>query len=235
MRRQGVRIAVSLSFLLLLIGLSTGPSHAQAHIDRALPSAPLPRTSLLTIFPEIDIVKDPTRPVPPLSARPKFEIAYHKICSPAWLPTLSRILHFSRRPTVVPRTARDGGLSDNASVTTPRTSPRSLFFLRGLCRRPSPGPAILPSGMVSVSRRERWILRSQVVAFSDRGKPYAQLREPARLWPSVALRNAYMHARSVSFVNNMNRYGISFASDIAVDTIYEFDLRRLLQRRLSQP
>src|SRR5580658_10399310 len=98
MRRQGVRIAVSLSFLLLLIGLFAPISHAQATIDPSLPSAPLPHTGLLTIFPEFDIVKDPTRAVPPLTARQKFEIAYHKVCSPALLADALADAAFEQAP-----------------------------------------------------------------------------------------------------------------------------------------
>jgi hypothetical protein len=234
MRRQGVRFAVSLSFL--LIRLSTGPSYGQAHIDPALPSTPLPHISLLTIFPELDIVKDPTRPVPPLTARQKFEIAYHKICSPALAADALADSAFEQATNGGPAYGQGWeAFGKRVGYNAANFTTKSLFSAGIVPAAFHQDPRYFRLGTGSVAQRVRWILRSQFVAFSDRGNPMPNYGNLLGFGASVALSNAYMPARSVSFADDVKSYGISFAATIAVDTIYEFDLRRLLQRRLSQP
>jgi hypothetical protein len=236
MRRQGVRFAVFLSFLLLLIGLSTPILRAQATIDPSLPAAPLPHTGLLTIFPEFDIVKDPTRPVPPLTARQKFEIAYHKICSPALAADALADSAFEQATNGGPAYGQGwGAFGQRVGYNAANFTSKSLFSAGIVPAVFHQDPRYFRLGTGSVAKRMRWILRSQVVAFSDRGNSIPNYGNLLGFGASVALSNAYMPARSVSFVNDVKSYGISFAATIAVDTIYEFDLRRLLQRRLSQP
>lgn len=235
MRRRGVRFAVSLSFLLLLIGPSTRPSYGQAHIDPALPSAPLPQTGLLTIFPEFDIVKDPARPVPPLSARQKFEIAYHKICSPNLLADALADSAFQQATNTGPAYGQGwGAFGQRVGYNAANFTTKALFSAGIVPAAFHQDPRYFRLGKGSVAKRVRWILRSQVVAFSDRGKLMPNYGNLLGFGASVALSNAYMPARSVSFGNDVKSYGFSFAATIAVDTIYEFDLRRLLQRRHSQ-
>jgi hypothetical protein len=236
MRRQGVRIAVSLSFLLLLIGLSTGPSHAQAHIDPALPSAPLQRTGLLTIFPGFDIVKDPTRPVPPLTARQKFEIAYHKICSPALATDALADSMFEQATNGGPTYGQGwGAFGQRVGYNAANFTSKSLFSAGIVPVAFHQDPRYFRLGTGSAAKRMRWILRSQVVAFSDRGNIMPNYGNLLGFGASVALSDVYMPAHSVSFINDVKSYGISFGATVVVDTIYEFDLTRILQRRHSQP
>jgi len=236
MRRQGVRFAVSLSFLLLLIGLHAPISHAQAHIDPALPSAPLPRTGFLTIFPEFSIVKDPTRSVPPLTARQKFEIAYHKICSPNLLADALADSAFQQATNTGPAYGQGwGAFGQRVGYNAANFTTKSLFSAGIVPVVFHQDPRYFRLGTGSAAKRIRWVLRSQVVAFSDRGNSMPNYGNLLGFGASVALSNAYMPARSVSFVNDVKSYGFSFGATIAVDTIYEFDVMRLLLRRHSQP
>jgi hypothetical protein len=236
MRRRGVRNSVSLSFLLLLIGLFAPISRAQATIDPSLPSAPLPRTGLLTIFPEFGIVKDPTPPVPPLTARQKFEIAYDKICSPALLADALADSAFEQATNGGPAYGQGwGAFGQRVGYNAANFTTKSLFSAGIVPAVFHQDPRYFRLGTGSAAKRMRWILRSQVVAFSDRGNPMPNYGNLLGFGASVALSNTYMPARSVSFVNDVRSYGISCGATIAVDTIYEFDLRRLLQRRHSQP
>ena len=167
-------------------------------MDPALPSAPLPQTGLLTIFPEFDIVKDPARPVPPLSARQKFEIAYHKICSPSLLADALADSAFQQATNTGPAYGQGWGAFGNASVTTPRIHHQGSFFCGDCAGGLSPGPAILSLGWVRLPNACAGSCAARCCLQRPR-KLDAQLRQPARLW-RLRCAQQRLHARAQCFI-----------------------------------
>ncbi|MFZ0336746.1 MAG: hypothetical protein WAL45_01855, partial [Terracidiphilus sp.] len=75
-----------------------------------------------------------------------------------------------------------------------------------------------------------WVLRSQVVAFSDRGAAMPNYGKLIGFAASTLLSNAYMPASSVSPENDLKGYGIKFGASVAISTVHEFDLTRFLRK-----
>jgi hypothetical protein len=232
MRRRRLRITVPLTLLLPLIGFFASLLHAQATIDPSLPSAPLPRAGLLTIFPEFDIVKDPTRSTPPLKARQKFEIAYRKICSPILPADALADSAFQQATNTGPAYGQGWeAFGQRFGYNAANFTTKSLFSAGIVPAAFHQDPRYFRLGTGSAAKRIRWILRSQIVAFSDRGNSMPNYGNLLGFAASVALSNAYMPARSVSFVNDVRSYGITFSATAAVDFIYEFDLTRVFRKQ----
>jgi len=232
MRRRGLRIAVAPSFLLLLIGFFPPISHTQATIDPALPPTPLERGAHLSLFPEYQVVNDTNEPVPQLTVRQKFEIAYRKTFSPALPIDSLAFAGFSQATNTGPAFGQESGAFGKRVGYYATNFATKTFFAFGIVPAAfHQDPRYFRRGSGSVGSRIGWILRSQAFAFSDRGAAMPNYGKLAGYAASTALSNAYMPASSVSLGNNLKGYGIKFGFSIAVDAVYEFDPTRLLRKR----
>jgi hypothetical protein len=79
-----------------------------------------------------------------------------------------------------------------------------------------------------------WVLRSQVVAFSDRGAAMPNYGKLIGYAASTAFSNVYMPAQNVTLGNNLKGYGIKFGASVAIGTIHEFDLTHFVRKRLAR-
>jgi hypothetical protein len=236
MRKRDRRIAVSPYFLLLLIGLFPAISHAQTHIDPALPAAPLERGEYWSLFPGYEVVDNLHEPVPPLTVRQKFGIAYRKTLTPALPIDSLAIAGFDQATNSGPAYGQEwGAFGKRVGYAAANFTTKSLFAFGIVPAAFHQDPRYFRLGSGSFRTRMGWVLRSQVIAFSDRGTTMPNYGKLIGFAASTVLSNVYMPAQSVSLRNNLEGYGIKFGASIAIGTVHEFDLTRLLQRRHSQP
>jgi hypothetical protein len=232
MRSWCLRLAPSASFLLLLIGISAVISHAQAHIDPALPPAPLPRGDYWSLFPGYEVANHGNQSVPRLTVRQKFEIAFRKTFAPALPIDSLAIAGFDQATNDGPAYGQEwGAFGKRVGYNAANFTTKSLFAFGIVPAAFHQDPRYFRLGSGSMRARMWWILRSQVVAFSDRGAAMPNYGKLIGFAASTALSNAYMPAQSVSLGNNLRGYGIKFGASVTVSAIHEFDLTRLIRRR----
>jgi hypothetical protein len=231
-----LRIALPTSFLLLLLGFSPLVAGAQTHIDPALPPTPLPRAGYWSLFPAYQVVDNGNEPVPRLTARQKFEIAYRKTFAPALPVDSLAIAGFDQATNFGPAYGQGwGAFGKRVGYNAANFTSKTLFAYGIVPAAFHQDPRYFRLGSGSTRARILWILRSQVMAFSDRGATMPNYGKLIGYAASTALSNAYMPARSVSLGKDLEGYGIKFAASVTVSTIHEFDWTRLLLRRHSQP
>lgn len=220
-------------FLPALVALATGVLRAQATVDRSLPPAPLPQSAHFTLFPGYEAVESSGGRVPPLTTRQKFTIAYRKIAAPALPIDVLAVSGFDQATNAGPAYGQEWGafgkrLAYNAANCA--TKPFFAFGVVPAAFHQDPRYFRVGSGD-SAARRIRWVLFSQVAAFSDRGALMPNFGKLLGYGASTALSNAYMPAGSISFGNDMKAYGIKFGVSIGVDLVHEFNLVGWFRRR----
>jgi hypothetical protein len=236
MRRRRRRRHNYLSFLLLLVAFSPPISHAQANINPALPAATLERGNYWSLFPTYETVVNAHETVPPLTVRQKFEIAYRKTFSPALPIDSLAIAGFDQATNLGPAYGQEwGAFGKRVGYNAANFTTKSLFAFGIVPAAFHQDPRYFRLGSGSFRARMGWVLRSQVVAFSDRGTAMPNYGKLIGYAASTALSNAYMPRQSVSRGNDLEGYGIKFGASILVSTIHEFDLTRLIERRHSHP
>lgn len=225
MRTWRLRIASSTFFLFLLFGLFPGISHAQAHIDPALPPAPLPHGGYWSLIPSNEVVKNAHRPVPRLTVRQKFEIAYRNTLTPALPFDSLAVAGFDQATNVGPAYGQEwGAFGKRVGYNAANFTSKSLFAFGIVPAAFHQDPRYFRLGSGSMRARMLWVLRSQVVAFSDRGAAMPNYGKLIGFAASTLLSNAYMPASSVSPENDLKGYGIKFGASVAISTVHELSL-----------
>jgi hypothetical protein len=235
MRTRCLRFAVSTPFLLLMIGLAAVIAHAQAHIDPALPPAPLPRGDYWSLFPSYEVANNGNQPVPRLTVRQKFEIAYRKTFTPV-LPIDSLVISgFDQATNLGPAYGQEWGAFGKRIGYTAANFTTTRLFASGIVPAAvHQDPRYFRLGSASMRARMGWVLRSQVVAFSDRGAAMPNYGKLIGYAASTAFSNVYMPAQNVTLGNNLKGYGIKFGASVAIGTIHEFDLTHFVRKRLAR-
>jgi len=216
------------SVLAAFLCISSGILRAQASIDPSLPSAPLPHVAFFTFFPGYETVKNPGRPVPPLTTRQKFKIACRKTFSPALPIDALAVSGWDQATNFGPDYGQEwGGFGKRVAYNAANFTTKAFFAIGIVPAAFHQDPRYFRLGAGStVAKRIRWALLNQVAALSDRGTLMPNYGKLIGYGASTALSNAYMPARSVSFSNDMKGYGIKFGASIAIDLVHEFDLAR---------
>jgi hypothetical protein len=230
MRTRRLQLSPITPFLFLLIGFVHPNSHAQASIDASLPAAPLPQSARFTIFPAYEAVENSTEPVPPLTVREKFEIVYRKTVSPALPIDALTVSGFDQATNDGPAYGQEwGAFGKRVAYNAANGVTKPLFAIGIVPAAFHQDPRYFRLGEGSAAKRIRWILLSQIVAFSDRGKLMPNYGKLLGYGASTALSNAYVPTRSISFTNNMKGYGIKFGVAVSVDLVHEFNLTRFVR------
>lgn len=196
---------------------------AQAPIDPSLPEAPLPHKRGVNLFPSLDVVPQSTEPVAPLRARQKFELAFRTTAS------------FSSLVRAEISTAWDHGLGVGpfygpgaegyAQLYGYNAANLSSGFLFVDALVPSiahQDPRYFRKGEGPVKSRVWWALRSEFVAFSDRGKPMPNYGNMVGLGMSSLLSDAYLPSRNVSVGNTFQAYGIKIGTTWGFNIFHEY-------------
>lgn len=213
------------------MGLVMGSLRAQAPVDPSLPSAPLPHAAFFSLFPSYEVVENPTQPVPPLTPWQKLQIAYRKTFAPA-LPIDSLFVSgFDQATNLGPPYGQEwGGFGKRVGYNAANFTSKSLLAFGLVPAAFHQDPRYFRLGTGSRRRRILWVLRSQVIAFSDRGTEMPNYGKLIGYAASTALSNTYMPRRSVTFGNNVEAYCIKFGVSSAVSLVHEFDLTRFVRK-----
>ena len=232
MRTWRPRITPSTSCVLLLAGFFPGISHAQAHIDPALSPAPLPHGRYWSLIPSNEVVKNAQRPVPRLTVRQKFEIVYRNTLTPALPFDSLAVAGLDQATNVGPAYGQEwGGFGKRVGYNAANFTTKSLFAFGIVPAVFHQDPRYFRLGSGSIRARMWWVLRSQVVAFSDSGAVMPNYGKLIGYAASTYLSNAYMPANSISLGNNLKGYGIKFGASVAINTVHEFDLTHFIRKR----
>ena len=127
-----------------------------------------------------------------------------------------------------------GAFGKRVGYTAANFTTKSLFAFGVVPAVFHQDPRYFRLGSGSIRARMGWVLRSQVVAFSDRGNAMPNYGKLIGFAASTALSNTYMPAQSISLGKNLKGYGIKFGASIAVGAIHEFDLTRLFRKPAPQ-
>ena len=217
--------------LCILAGIASGVLRAQAHIDPSLSSAPLPHSAHFTLFPGYEAVENTKIPVPPLTPRQKFAIAYRKIFAPALPIDALAVSGWDQATNFGPPFGQEwGAFGKRVAYNGANCVTKPLFAIGIVPAAFHQDPRYFRLGPDShVAKRVRWVLLSQVAAFSDRGTMMPNYGKLLGYGLSSALSNAYMPAQNVSMGHTMEGYSIKFGVSIGVDMVHEFNLVRFVR------
>jgi hypothetical protein len=229
---------VSRSFIWIFLSLllSVKPSAAQAAIDPSLPEAPLEHKRQLFLFAGYGTVMDPNNPVPPLRTEQKFEMAYRMTVDPSLFFRAALVSGFDKAADVGPDYGSGWSGFGQLYGYNAANIASSYFFGNALI--PTifhQDPRYFRKGSGTVKSRIGWALRSQIVAFSDRGTEMPNYGGLLGLSMSSALSAAYLPPQNISFANTMKGWAIREGVKTGLDVSREFgglgQLARLMKRR----
>jgi hypothetical protein len=216
-RRFSAALAASLFALLLL------PCRAQAPIDPSLPEEPLPHRRVLLLFPGYETVQDPTIPVAPLRTSQKFEMAYRKTFDPSFIIESVMFAGFDQAAGYGPDYG--SGISAFGQRVGYNAANLASTFLLTDAVLPTvfhQDPRYYRKGSGSVGSRVWWALRSEGVAFSDKGTEMPNYSTVLGFGMSTALSNAYSPQSSITLPKTMERYGVKFGVSLGLNLLREF-------------
>jgi len=224
---ENILIAV---LVVLAFGGAVAPG--QAPIDPNLPEAPLPENCAI-FTPGYDVVRPDETPVPPLTDKQKFEIAIHKTFSPSILLKSAIFTGFDRGLGTGPDYG-EGWESAGKLYGYTTANIASTYMIGGgvipvLFHQ---DPRYFRKGSGPVKSRILYALRSEVIAYSDRGTLMPNYGTIIGFGMSSALSNAYLPSDEVSFRNTMSRYALKFAVSSGFRVWAEFGSYRCLIDRL---
>ena len=184
------------------------------------------------MVPGYQVVPKEKTPVPPLRAKQKFQIAAHKTLSPS-------IFLMSTFPTGFDKAAGTGpdygtGWASAGKLYGYNTAnlASSYIFTGGLIPAVfHQDPRYFRKGEGPIKSRILYALRSEVVAYSDKGTPMPNYGMIIGLGMSSALSNAYLPARDVSFRNTMVSYAIRLGVSSGFRVFTEFGGFKVLTNR----
>lgn len=207
----------------------------QVRIDPALPEAPLPHQRTFFLFPGYDTVPSYTMAVPPLRTRQKFELAYRMTFDPSFPVRPAITTAYEEAVSVGPHYG-DGASGAAQLYGYNATNLASIFFftdglLPVVFRQ---DPRYFRKGGGSTKSRILWAARSQLVAYSDRGKQVPNYAQLLGFGMSAALSNAYLPSRNVSFGKTLESIGIKEGVQFSFNLVHEFRAVKLLQKLQGQ-
>jgi len=212
-------------FFLVTLNLLTGVLRAQAVVDPSLPPDPLPHSTFFSLFPGYEVVKDPAQRVPPLTVRQKLEIACRKTFAPALPIDALFVAGFDQATNMGPAYGQEwGAFGKRVGYNAANFTTKSLVAFGLVPAAFHEDPRYFRMGGGPARRRVLWVLRSQVIAFSDRGTEMPNYGKLLGFAASTAISNLYMPRSSVSFGNDVKGYGIKFGVSVGVGMVREFDL-----------
>lgn len=226
-------------YLCLFVLHFTPIAIAQAPIDPSLPEAPLPHKRALLLFPGYDVVPQATKPVAPLRNRQKFLMAYHSIFDPSFLIRSGIVTIFDKSLSAGPDYGR--GASGEAQLFGYNcTGLASTFFLSDalIPALVHEDPRYFRKGAGSVKSRIWWALRSEFVAFNDRGVQMPNYGVLVGFGLSTVLSDAYLPPKNVSVGKTFEGYSIKFGSNFGFNLLHEYGgvahIRKILLRHRNQ-
>ncbi len=198
-------------------------SFAQAPIDPSLPEMPLPHHRVLLLFPGYETIQDPNTPVAPLHTSQKFEMAYRKTVDPSFLIESAMFAGFDQGAGYGPQYGPGWGpYAQRFGYNAANLSSTFLFTDALLPTVLHQDPRYFRKGRGSVGSRVWWALRSEAVAFSDRGTQMPNYSNMIGFAMSTALSNAYSPPSSITFDKTMERYGVKLGVSFALNLMREF-------------
>ncbi len=211
-----------LRFILPLLFV-TASALAQAKIDPSLPEAPLPHRRVLFVFPGYETVQDPDTPLPPLRTKQKFEMAYKKIVDPSFLIESAIFAGFDQVSGYGPDYGSGAGpFAQRFGYNAANIGSTYLFTDALLPTLFHQDPRYFRKGHGSIQSRLWWTVRSQVVAYSDRGTEMPNYASMLGFGMSTALSNAYSPPSSITLSKTLERYGVKEGVSVGLNLLREF-------------
>ncbi len=220
----------------LLLLFAIGSSAAQAPIDPSLPDAPLAHRQEIFLFSGYGSVMNPHKPVPPLTTRQKYKLAFVETVDLSMLLRAAFVSGFDE-PSTSDR-IMGPAWADSANSTPHNAASIAInnffddAFIPSLVHQ---DPRFFRKGTGSVKSRIWWGIRSQFVAFSDQGKSMPNYGSIVGLPMATALSNAYLPAKNVSFGQTMEGIAIRIGVNAGLDTAREFGGLRTPGQDYSSP
>ncbi len=207
-------------FALLLI---VAPAFGQAKIDTALPESPLPHRRVLLLLPGDETMQDPNLPVAPLRTKPKFEMAYRKTVDPSFLIESAMFAGYDQAANYGPQYGSGWGpYAQRFGYNAANLSSTFLFTDAVLPTVFHQDPRYFRKGSGSIGSRVWWALRSEVVAFSDKGVEMPNYSSMLGFGMSTALSNAYSPPSSITFNKTMERLAVKEGVSFGLNIMREF-------------
>jgi hypothetical protein len=218
--------------LCFVSAIGLGSAFGQAQINPNLPEAPV-RESGAIFTPGYAVVRPEETSVPPLTAKQKFQVATHKTFSPSILVKSAIFTGFDRGLSTGPDYG-EGWESVGKLYGYTTANIASTYMIGGglvpvLFHQ---DPRYFRKGSGTVKSRILYALRSEMVAYSDRGTLMPNYGTIIGFGMSSALSNAYLPSDDVTFRNTMSRYALKFAVSSGFRVWAEFGGYRGLIDRL---
>lgn len=231
------RTLVLQASLLCVLGVLV--CRAQAPIDPSLPEAPLPHKRAFILFPGFDVVQQTTRPIPPLRAHQKFELAFRTTADVSLLVRAEITTMYEHAVGVGPFYQPGGAGYAQLYGYNAANLASGFLFSEGLVPAIAhQDPRYFRKGTGPVKSRILWALRSEFVAFSDRGRPMPNYGTVVGLGMSALLSDAYLPSQNVSVGNTLEGYGIKLATTWGFNILHEYGgverVKKILQQQTDK-
>ena len=198
-------------------------STAQAPIETSLPPSPLPHRRVLFLFPGYETIQDPHIPVAPLRPRQKFEMAYRKTVDPSFPVESLMFAGFDKVAGYGPNYGTGKSAFGQLVGYNAANLGTTFLFTDGLL--PTllhQDPRYFRKGEGSFMSRVWWAVRSEAVAFDDRGREVPNYSSMIGFGMSTALSNAYYPSSGVTFNSTMERWGVKEGVSVGLNLMREF-------------
>lgn len=196
---------------------------AQATLDPALPEAPIVHRRVLLVFPGFQTVPDPDIPVAKLWPKQKFEMSLLKTMDPSFLIETVAFAGFSQGanygPAYGPGAAAFGQRVGYNAANLASTNFLTTGLLPVIFRE---DPRYFRKSRGSIGSRVWWALRSEAVAYSDKGKPTPNISNLLGFGMATALANTYSPPSSSTVGNTFQRFGVKLGIEFVLNLTREF-------------
>lgn len=215
----------------LVTGLVLRVCAAQAPIDPSLPEAPISHHRGLFLFSGYGMVYESNSPVPPMRATQKFELAFLRTVNVSTIIRSGFVSGFDEAASVGPIYG-DGAMAFGQlyGYNVASLASNALFTNAVLPTLFRQDPRYFRKGSGTIKSRIRWALRSEFVAFSDKGTKMPNYSEVLGFGMSTALSDAYLPAQNVSFWKTMEGWGIKVGVDSGLRVYREFGAKEILKK-----
>jgi hypothetical protein len=225
-----------LSLLSTLTWFAFISARAQAPIDPSLPEAPLPHKRAFFLFPGYDVVQQTSKPIPPLRAHQKFELAFRTTADLSLLVRAEVTTMYDHAVGVGPFYAPGGkGYAQLYGYNVANLASTFMFSDGVIPTLAHQDPRYFRKGSGSVKSRVWWALRSEFVGFSDTGKPMPNYGDLVGFGMSAMLSDAYLPSRNVSVANTFEAYGIKIGTAWAFNVLHEYGgverVKKIIQQK----
>jgi hypothetical protein len=218
-----LRLVTFNSCICLGLSFTIQTLRAQAPIDPSLGEAPLPHTRALFLFPGYDTVPDSNTPVAQLRPGQKFEMAFRSTADLSFLIRVGMTSEFDKALGVGPFYGPGGRGFSKLSGYNGANLAAALFFTEAALPVVfHQDPRYFRKSSGSIKSRVVWALRSEVVAYGDRGKEMPNYSSLLGLGMSAVLSDAYLPPQNVSVGKTFEGYGIKEGVGFGLNLLHEF-------------